>query len=225
MERALAYFEDPATSAVEGRTLLGAQASALRLLETGHQLGFVPCNFFVRAEDFRLVGGYASEYFDAASRLYFREDADFGFKLIERGKRVLYAADVIVTHPPLYASASGYLRHARRYMFDPLLYREHPRLFREMIEVKRVAGVTIRRPFHRLCLLYVGGLALLAAGPAPWGWAGGLAAIGAFAALWYRYERSDLRLASGAVILVLPFVYLAAFVRGCVRFRSFGAFF
>lgn len=223
LERGLAPFDDAQVAAVEGRTLLSGGGSTLRLLETGRQLGFIPCNFFVRAAEFRAVGGYSGEYFDADSRLYFREDADFGFKLLERGRRVVFAEEAVVTHPPLYGSASGYLRHARRYRFDPLLYREHPALYRSMIEVKHLGPLTIRRPFHYLCALAI--VATLAAllGPSPWHWAAVLAALGAYAALWYRYERRDVHVSRAGAILILPYVYWAGFLAGCVRYRSFGA--
>ncbi len=227
LERAEGYFADGSVSAVEGRTLLGEASDDLRLLETGRQLGFVPCNWFVRAVEFLSVGGYRPEYFDAATKLYFREDADFGFRLLESGKRVLFADDVLVTHPALYRSGSDFLRHARRYYFDALLYREHPQLYRSMIEVKRLAGVTIRRPFHYLCAVYIAGLGACCAGGilGSFGVAGTSLAVAAasFAALWYRYERRTPHLSNLPVLLRLPFVYFGALLRGCARFGSFGA--
>ena len=227
LERAQGYFADGSASAVEGRTLLGEASDELRLLETGRQLGFVPCNWFVRADDFRAAGGYRSEYFDAATKLYFREDADFGFRLLEAGKRVLFADDVIVTHPALYRSGADFLRHARRYYFDALLFREHPRLFRSLIEVKKIAGITVRRPFHYVCAAYIAGIVALCAGilasSAAAAGAGAAAAAVSLAALWYRYERRSPHIANLPALLALPFIYFGALLKGCFRFGSFGA--
>ena len=60
-------------------------------------------------------------------------------------------------------------------MFDPLLYKRHPRRFREQIEVKQMFGVTVHRAQHYVALADACALLLAAAGFL----SGSLAAVGA----------------------------------------------
>jgi glycosyltransferase involved in cell wall biosynthesis len=216
---------------LEGRTLREGDGGDIRRFEPEPVPSFIPCNLFVRRDVFLGVGGYSEAYFDRSSGLYFREDADFGFRVLSAGHRVALADDVRVEHPVQFPDLASSMRHARRYLFDPLLYKNHPALFRRMIEVKTLGGLVVHRPMHYTSLAYAVAvlLALAGAGMYPsWLLPAGLAGIlisSAFVRFKYQGAESFRlnRLWETAGFLIVPAVYLAAIFRGCIRFRSFGA--
>ena len=231
LEFAEKYFVDMKNPGIEGLTRLKNISGSLRAFESPSALGFLPCNLFVRKEVFEDVGGYDLRYFDLERFLYFREDADFGFRLLERGHTIARADDVKVVHPSQFSTPEEIYRHAQRYYFDPLLHRQHPALFRRMIEAKKIGGVTFHRPMHYLCLTGVVS-AILALGIEA---LGGSEASSVFlvtfllsvAGIGIKYWRSG-SFRMGPVIpmlafIPLPFYYFYWFLRGCFRFRSFGA--
>jgi GT2 family glycosyltransferase len=208
--------------------MIKGAAGELRLFERERQYSFIPCNFFVRREVFLKLGGYDHEFFDMVRVLYFREDADFGFRLLKAGKKIVLANDVVAYHPELYHHPSDYFRHARRYFFDPLLHRKHPGLFRSMIEVKQFAGFSVRRPFHYLSLGYIGSLLLalmffLVEIPI-FAVAFVMIALAAQYPIRLRYERAKVpaiwNLRATFAFLALPFYYLYWLIRGCIRFKN-----
>jgi len=215
---------------LEGRTVREGDRGDIRRFEPDPVPSFIPCNLFVRRDVFARLGGYDETFFEATSGLYFREDADLGFRLLAAGIQAHLASEVVVEHPVQFPDLPSSLRHARRYFFDPLLYRKHPELYRRMIEVKRVYGVEVRRPMHYACVAY--GALMVVAGAGllvglPWVAAAGL--TGALFSSWlvrYKYQGKRAlrleRLLESAGFAVLPAVYLTAVVRGCCRFRSFG---
>lgn len=231
LELALSHFLQPEVSGVEGATLLKNSGEAVRVFEGGSHLSFIPCNLFLRKHVFQSVGAYDTEYFDPTTNLYFREDADLGFRLLEHGAVIVRDDHVIVHHPKLYNSPSDYLRHVRRFYFDPLLYRKHPKSFRKYLEVKNLGPITIRRPYHYLSLFYVfffllillsvtsgSGIPLV---PCVIFW------LAIFISLGYRYHRSWVppfrQPGAILVLLMLPVHYLTWYIRGCRRFKSWGS--
>jgi hypothetical protein len=62
-----------------------------------------------------------------------REDSDLYFTLLERGYQVRPAAKAIVVHPVRDAPASACLKQHGNLFYDALLYKKHPRLYREKI--------------------------------------------------------------------------------------------
>lgn len=208
---------------LEGRTVDAAGGGDVRRFEPEQRPAFIPCNLFVRRELFARLGGYDTEFFDGATGLYFREDTELGFRLMDAGARCSIARDVVVEHPAQFTTTGACLRHARRYRFDPLLYRKHPLRFREDIEVKTVAGIRVRRPLHYLSLVHAAAaLTTLACGAlALWPAAGAAAASLAATTALVRWKYGGT--GNPAVFLLLPFTYLRAFATGSVRYRSFGA--
>ncbi len=223
------WLQDAQIDVLEGYTLRSGDRAPIRRLEPRPVPSFIPCNLFIRRAAFRSAGGYSDAYFDRATGLYFREDADLGFRLLAAGCIVKLAADVRVEHPVQFPDLAACLRHARRYSFDPLLFRNHPGAFRRMIEVKSFRGIVVHRPMHYTALAYasaaaagIGGAALGLSGLMIAGAAGVVAT--AFLIRVKYQGRGALRLlppAESAGFLVLPAVYLGAFLRGCCRFRSY----
>jgi glycosyltransferase involved in cell wall biosynthesis len=227
--RATPYFQDLAVGLVEGRTVYMGTREDVRRFEKTPVHSFIPCNLFVRRESFLRVGGYDTQFYDARTGLYFREDADLGFSLLAAGVSTVIDRNIIVEHPRQFSSLGSSFRHVRRYMFDPLLYRKHPGEFRERIEVKRVGRLTFRRPQHYCS---VGCVLLLMATLASWMNPLLMAIFGAGAfvcsqIIRYKYQGAASwalhRLNETAGFLFLPLVYAGSFLKGCVRYKSFGA--
>jgi glycosyltransferase involved in cell wall biosynthesis len=90
---------------------------------------FVTANCFVRRDVLEAVGGF-DERFTAA----WREDADLYFTLLECGYQVIHVPEAIVVHPVRSAPWGVSLRQQRKSVFNALLYKKHPTLYREKIQ-------------------------------------------------------------------------------------------
>jgi glycosyltransferase involved in cell wall biosynthesis len=230
LQSARSILEPDQWDVLEGRTVYRGTDSEVRKFERERRLSFIPCNLFVRRTVFEAVGGYSPEFHDSITGLYFREDSDFGFRLMDARARIRIAEDVYVSHPLQFLTLAGCFRHARRYVFDPLLYKRHPRHFREQIEVKQLFGFTVHRAQHYVALADAFAFVLGAAGllfgsmAAVVGGVGGILLCGAL--FRFKYQGSGFlkvhRLHETVGFLGLPFVYLWALLRGCVRYRVIG---
>jgi GT2 family glycosyltransferase len=89
---------------------------------------FVTANCFVRRAALKEVGG-----FDERFRMAWREDSDLHFSLIEHGLWVTTAPDAVVVHPIRPAPWGVSLRMHRKTLYDALLYKKHPKLYRQRI--------------------------------------------------------------------------------------------
>jgi GT2 family glycosyltransferase len=89
---------------------------------------FVTANCFVRREVLERIGG-----FDEGFRIAWREDSDLQFRLLRSGARIARAQDAVVVHPVRPAPWGVSLRQQRKVMFDALLFRKHPELYRRHI--------------------------------------------------------------------------------------------
>ncbi len=231
LQNALVYFDAGPVGLLEGRTVYSHTDKGIRRFERTPVHSFVPCNLFVRRDILLKAGGYDPDFYDPKSGLYFREDADLGFRILDVGAITKIAPDVVVEHPLQFTRMRECFRHARRYVFDPLLYKKHPQHFRRLIEVKEMFGLTVHRPQHYLSLAYlvvtIGFAIGLGCGSALTSTA--LAIILFVCSFLFRYKYQGAsaveiyKLSETLGFLALPFVYLIAFARGCLRFKSFGA--
>lgn len=89
---------------------------------------FVTANCFVRKGALLEVGG-----FDERFRAAWREDSDLFFSLLERAGRVAPAPRALVVHPVRPARWGVSMAQQRKVLFDALLFKKHPRLYREKI--------------------------------------------------------------------------------------------
>jgi GT2 family glycosyltransferase len=89
---------------------------------------FVTANCFVRKFMLERVGG-----FDERFRLAWREDSDLHFGLLAQGARIVREPRAVVVHPVRPANWGVSLRQQRKVMFDALLFKKYPRLYRERI--------------------------------------------------------------------------------------------
>lgn len=230
LKTAYSHLFDRSLDILEGVTEYMGSGGSVRRFEPPGIPSFIPCNLFIRRSSFLAAGGYESAFFDRMAGLYFREDADLGFRLLDMGFSVYIAGDVRVAHPLQFSTLGAALRHARRYQFDPLLFSRHPRRYREFIEVKRIAGITVHRPQHYVALAAGCAAVVMIAGAvagAPALWGSGAAAV-LLSGVLFRYKYHGTRAFSPSeagrtiAFVAVPFVYLASLLRGCIRYRSIG---
>ncbi len=175
---------------------------------------FVTANCFVRRDVLGAVGGF-DERFTAA----WREDSDLYFTLLERSFRVVRVPEALVVHPVRLAPWGVSLRQQRKSLFNALLYKKHPRLYRQKIQAAP--------PWH----YYADTLALLTGLVAGVTGAGGvgLAALAVWLALTGRFAARRLRGTSHAPGHVLEMLVTSALIpplsvfwrlRGAVRFGT-----
>jgi glycosyltransferase involved in cell wall biosynthesis len=90
---------------------------------------FVTANCFYRRDVLQAVGG-----FDERFRTAWREDSDLFFRLLERSERLVRAADAVVVHPVRPAPWGVSLGLQRKSMYNALLYKKYPALYRRYIQ-------------------------------------------------------------------------------------------
>jgi len=90
---------------------------------------FVTANCFYRRDALASAGGF-DERFTAA----WREDSDLFFTLLARGARFAQAPDAVVVHPIRPARWGVSLAQQRKSMFNALLYKKHPALYRRRVQ-------------------------------------------------------------------------------------------
>ena len=96
------------------------------------QLGendFVTANCFYRRDALLAVGGFDQRFTSA-----WREDSDLAFTLEERFARFITAQDAVVIHPVRPVQWGVSIRQQRKSMFNALLYKKHPALYRQKIQ-------------------------------------------------------------------------------------------
>jgi len=89
---------------------------------------FITANCFVRRVVLEKLGG-----FDERFRLAWREDSDLHFRLLRAGARIVREPRALVVHPVRPAKWGVSLAQQKKVMFDALLYKKHPELYRSRI--------------------------------------------------------------------------------------------
>lgn len=96
-----------------------------RHLETAE---FVTANCFCRKEVLEFING-----FDERFRYAWREDSDLHFRLLGLQANILYAPQAVVVHPVRPAPWGVSISQQKKMIFDALLYKKHPLLYRQKI--------------------------------------------------------------------------------------------
>jgi GT2 family glycosyltransferase len=132
-----------------------------RLLETAE---FVTANCFCRKEILERLEG-----FDERFTSPWREDSDLHFRLLDMNARIAHAPEALVVHPVRPAPWGVSLLQIKKMTFDALLYKKHPRRYRQKIQPAP------RWDYYAIVAALLAALAGVVAGAAP------LAAVGAAA--------------------------------------------
>ncbi len=90
---------------------------------------FVTANCFLRCHTLQAIGGL-DEHFTAA----WREDSDLHFKLLLSGLKLGHAPGARVIHPVRRSSWGVSLKEQHKSMFNALLFKKYPGLYRERIQ-------------------------------------------------------------------------------------------
>jgi glycosyltransferase involved in cell wall biosynthesis len=106
----------------------GAPTDHERMTRGLETAAFVTANAFVWRSALERVNG-----FDEAFARAWREDADLQFRLAAEAGPVGRCEDALVRHPVRPERWGVSLRQQKNVYFDALLYRKHPRLYREAI--------------------------------------------------------------------------------------------
>lgn len=173
---------------------------------------FVTANAFVRRDALEALGG-----FDERFTRPWREDSDLQFRLLARGP-VGHASLACVQHPVRPERWGVSLRQQRNSFFDALLYKKHPRLYRQRI--RRVPPWD----YYLMVALALSALplGLLAGGRAALAALAGALALGVALAL-RRLRHTDRSPAHVAEMLLtsmlIPFLSVYWRLLGALRFR------
>lgn len=90
---------------------------------------FVTANCFIRRAVLAAIGGFDERFRDA-----WREDSDLHFTLLEAGYAIARAPSAVVVHPVRPAPWGISLRQQRKSQYNALLFKKHPRLYRQRIQ-------------------------------------------------------------------------------------------
>ena len=215
-----ALVQHPRWAAVAGQVDVPLPA-ALRRLPSDHErmvqglarAEFVTANAFVRRRALARIDGF-DERFERA----WREDSDLQFRLLQRVGPIGRCVDARVVHPVREAPWGVCLREQRNTVFDALLYKKHPRLYRMRIRAAPPWD------YYLVVLLTLSALALWLADADLWAATAGVSSL----ALVLRFAGQRLRdtdhswrhvtemLLTSALI---PFLSVYWRLRGALRFR------
>jgi cellulose synthase/poly-beta-1,6-N-acetylglucosamine synthase-like glycosyltransferase len=110
---------------------------------------FVTANCFYLRSALASVGGFDERFTSA-----WREDSDLFFTLLQGNGKFLFVPEAVVIHPVRPARWGISLRQQRKSMFNALLYKKHPTLYRQRIQATP--------PWHYYCIVVAGLSALIA---------------------------------------------------------------
>jgi cellulose synthase/poly-beta-1,6-N-acetylglucosamine synthase-like glycosyltransferase len=128
----LAAFDDPAVVGVDGpvEVPLPPNPTDYERDAAGLARGeFVTANCFYRRDVLEELGG-----FDERFRAPWREDSDLQFRAMQTGGRLVRAPEARVVHPVRPARWGVSLQQQAKSRFNALLFKKHPRLYRERIQ-------------------------------------------------------------------------------------------
>jgi glycosyltransferase involved in cell wall biosynthesis len=162
--------QEPGTEAVTGRIVMPIPPDPTDYERDANGLEraeFATANCFCRRRILERIDG-----FDERFELAWREDSDLQFRILSTGARIGYAKEAVVLHPVRPAPWGVSVKQQKKVMFDALLYKKHPGLYRE-----RIRGAP-RWDYYAIVALLILGVGGLAAGKPAWsllwltGWAG-----------------------------------------------------
>ncbi|HXG01381.1 MAG TPA: glycosyltransferase, partial [Bacteroidota bacterium] len=100
--KALPYFADEKIGIVEATLYIEGQDRPLQIHASAQ--GLVTAAIFFRREAVRKVGGFDPQFYDPETGLFFRDDADIGFRILDAGYKAIQPPDVVAWHPVQFPS-------------------------------------------------------------------------------------------------------------------------
>lgn len=179
------------------------------------QSEFVTANCFFRRDALIMIGGF-DERFTAA----WREDSDLIFTLQEHDARCIAIPDAVVIHPVRPAQWGVSIRQQRKSMFNALLYKKHPILYRQKVQATP--------PWHYYAIVCA--LLVVLIGAMNESWLLACIALGIWIYLTGRFCARRLQHTSHApshiaemivTSVVIPLLAIFWRLRGAIKFRVF----
>ena len=145
--------------------------------------------------------------FDRRYKYPNREDSDIAFRLISRGKNIIFSEKAVVRHRLLKSSLKCMLKRKLYFQSDILLFKKYPELYRGKIKF----------PFERFTPVYV--IFVLGGFLNNLAWSGLL--VSALAEIVYRkYSFSTVSFIKFLVAQAIgSFLNIFAVLRGCLRYK------
>lgn len=209
-------FADREVIAATGQTIV-----PLPMAPTDYELNtanlehceFITANCFVRRDALQAVAGFDERFTTA-----WREDSDLHFRLLDDGGVIRNVPTAVVVHPARSARFGACLGEQRKVRFDALLFRKHPRHFRERIRPLW--------PWHYYVIVVSAAAAVVAALLGQW-WLATTALLVwlvftlRFVARRLQKTTHSLRHVAEMIVTSLAIPFLSIFWRlyGAVRFR------
>jgi hypothetical protein len=151
-------------------------------------------------------------------------------RLLDAEGRIALASNVVVRCREQFSGAFDLFQQMRLHVFDALLYRRHPFRFRQIIEVKNLFGLPVRRLQYIISLGYgtagIWCLLALAGGRFSEAFSAFLAVAACAFLFRFKYQGARAfqiyRVQETLGFLVSPLLYLWWTVRGAIRYRALG---
>ncbi len=89
---------------------------------------FITANCACTKQAFNLINGFDEEF-----PIAWREDSEFQFRLINHQIEIIKVTDAVITHPVRVARWGISIKEQKKSMFNALLYKKHPGLYKEKI--------------------------------------------------------------------------------------------
>jgi glycosyltransferase involved in cell wall biosynthesis len=225
MENAVPHFANDTTVGVQGQTL-PAEPVRLRFfpprfsytLEVTDSVWTHPtCNMFYRKQAILEVGGFNEEFSMPGP-----EDVDLALRLQEIGN-IVFCRDALVYHAVFYDTLAQRLRFMRRYQYEPILFKQHPHLRKDLLLGFVYSKEVVHVPFFFLAALAGLLSAVVVASPLA---AAILAVMWTVVYLWsnvlvdHDVRQFPLRIALFPVKLLLHSTKLYYHLLGSIRYRS-----
>jgi glycosyltransferase involved in cell wall biosynthesis len=226
LENALPYFTKESVAGVEG-IIYVRDSQNIPFLGDGSGKKYATGNIFYRSFVLKQIGGFDPNFYDG---FHFREDSDLAFSIIEKGYEIVFAKNVIVIHPKIEPSFSAMLKFAKRYYFDPLLYKKHKFMYKSLLENRKIGWFHIKRAYHYTCLSNILAiltfiLSIIIIQNTFLSLISSLFYIFTLLALAHKFTHFKFSLVTNLnifwALLVTPFVYLYWLIKGSFRFKSF----
>lgn len=175
---------------------------------------FVTANCFYRKSVLEAVNG-----FDEQFRLAWREDSDLYFRVLEAQHQLIRVPEAIVVHPVRAGQWGISLKLQRQSMYNALLYKKHPTLYRQNFRV------TPWHYYRNFGLLVFSLLSLISARKKLAGLAGGGWLLLTVQFCWQRLQHTSRTPKHIAEMLVtsaiIPPLSIYWRLRGALKFRVF----
>lgn len=89
---------------------------------------FITANCACSRAALERIGGFDEDF-----PIAWREDSELQFKLLKEQLPIIHVADAVICHPARAASWGTSIRDQQKSMFNALLFKKHPELYREKI--------------------------------------------------------------------------------------------